>query len=561
MVTIRLRKIITGLLISLLPLANVFAAVDVIIDRNPVRMNESFQLVFEADETPDEVPDFSVLEQFFRLVSNHQSNSISIINGDYQRSVKWTLQLVPKQAGEFVVPAISIGDEKTEPMQISVLAANQEQSVDNSEVFLELELEPDEAYVQSQIIVKQRLLARVKVSSIRFSDLDFGESNVLVEQLGQDKQYQQRINGQVYAVWERTLAIYPQQSGELTIQPWIAEVRFPFTSNSVFNFFDSGGDRKRFESTPQSLTVFPPEAGVFPWLPTPDLELSETFTEPTHSLVAGVPFTRTITIEAENLTAIQLPEISIPTIDGIKHYPDQPSLDNRRTASGINGVREQKVAFVPTVPGRFQLPEVSLNWWNLKTGQVETARLPATDIIVLPSAEEQANPPVSVSPQQNTTTSDEIASSLAPANQFWVWLSLFLAVGWLLSGLFWWWQKKQEQHKQEGDIQFTKGKFKSLHQQLKKACLANDATAVKACLPEWANGLTDSDRYTYLQQLETAFGSDFSEQINQLNASQYGKETTPWDGQILWSICEQLARNVNKGEQENVVGLAPLNPA
>ena len=368
MVTTPVKNFIAAVLLCLMSVNTVLAAVNVTIDRNPVRMNESFQLVFEAEQSPDQTPDFSVLEEFFRLISNQQSNNISIINGDYQRSIKWTLQLIPRQPGDFVIPAIAIGEEKTQPMQISVLKANDQQSTDQSELYLELDVEHQQAYVQSQIIVKQRLLSRIKVSGIRYSDLEFDQSTVLVEQLGQDKQYQQRINGQIYAVWERTLAIFPQQAGELTIQPWVAEVRFPFTSNSVFNFFESGGDRKRFESTAQSLNILAPEPGVLPWLPTPDLTLSESFTEPTHSLVAGVPFTRTITIEAENLTAIQLPEIAIPTIDGIKLYPDQALLDNKSTASGIHGVREQKYAFVPTMPGRFQLPEVVLNWWNLEAG-------------------------------------------------------------------------------------------------------------------------------------------------------------------------------------------------
>ena len=36
----------------------VFAAVTVTIDRNLVHLNESFQLVFEADSSPDDDPDF-----------------------------------------------------------------------------------------------------------------------------------------------------------------------------------------------------------------------------------------------------------------------------------------------------------------------------------------------------------------------------------------------------------------------------------------------------------------------------------------------------------------------
>ena len=70
-----------------------FAAINVTIDRNLVRLNESFQLVFEADSSPDQDPDFSGLEQYFVVLNQSQSNNISIINGEYKRNIKWVLQV------------------------------------------------------------------------------------------------------------------------------------------------------------------------------------------------------------------------------------------------------------------------------------------------------------------------------------------------------------------------------------------------------------------------------------------------------------------------------------
>ena len=97
------------------------ADVDVVIDRNPVQVNESFQLVFTLDHSPSRDPDFSVLQQYFLVLGNNRSNSISIINGEYQRSVKWTLQLMAKQIGEYRIPAIRFGDEQSEPFEVTVI--------------------------------------------------------------------------------------------------------------------------------------------------------------------------------------------------------------------------------------------------------------------------------------------------------------------------------------------------------------------------------------------------------------------------------------------------------
>src|SRR5210317_1026940 len=133
------------------------AAVTVTVDRNPVHVNESFQLFFEADETPDGDPDFSALRQYFTILNTSQNSSISIINGNYQRSIKWSLQLMPKQVGEFVVPAIRFGDDKTDPFQISVKPAAQSDQASGQGLIFELYADRESVAVQSQLIVTMRL--------------------------------------------------------------------------------------------------------------------------------------------------------------------------------------------------------------------------------------------------------------------------------------------------------------------------------------------------------------------------------------------------------------------
>ena len=179
----------------------------------------------------------------------------------------------------------------------------------------------------------------------------------------------------------------------------------------------------------------------------------------------------------------------------------------------------------------------------------------------MPSPEEQiSSPQTSVPRTESQPLNNQLADS-APSNPFWIWLSLFLAIGWLSSGLVWWWQNRRQLSRQQSEHKLARDAFKGQHQKLKNACLGNDVTAVKSCLPGWANQLTDTNQFDYLQQLESAFGDDFRQQINLLNESQYSKQATSWDGQVLWSVCEQLARNRDKGEQSDQAGLAPLNPA
>ncbi|MBT4600276.1 MAG: protein BatD, partial [Methylococcales bacterium] len=68
-------------------------------DRNPVSVNESFQLTFTATETPDGDPDFSILNPYLEILNQNKNNSTSIINGQFQHQESWHLNVLIKQTG------------------------------------------------------------------------------------------------------------------------------------------------------------------------------------------------------------------------------------------------------------------------------------------------------------------------------------------------------------------------------------------------------------------------------------------------------------------------------
>ena len=147
---------------------------------------------------------------------------------------------------------------------------------------------------------------------------------------------------------------------------------------SAIDPFNRGGEVRRFRSQPLVIDVKPIPAefdGAY-WLPADRVELREQWPADLTGLVAGEPVTRSIVLIADGLTAAQLPEIELQAIDGIKQYPDQPVLQDRRNSKGIHAQRAQKVALIPGSPGIYRVPEISVNWWNRATGQLETATLP-----------------------------------------------------------------------------------------------------------------------------------------------------------------------------------------
>jgi hypothetical protein len=550
-----------------------FAAVNVTIDRNLVRLNESFQLVFEADSSPDEGPDFSGLEQYFVVLNQSQSNNITIINGDYQRNIKWVLQVMPKQVGDFVIPSIPFGSDKTKPFQITVKPANQSSAGGQDGLIFELKVDKSTVYVQGQILVTLRLMVDRNISGYQMSDLAIKSMDVVIEPLGEVKQYQTKQGGKDYLVLEKQIALFPQQSGRLEIEPAIAEVQMSKGTSSIFGGFAGAGNIRRIGSQSVSIEVLTiaSESNAKQWLPATKFSLTEEWQGDITKLVAGEPVTRTITLVAEGLTSAQLPELDTTPVDGIKLYPDKPLLQNQKTNAGMVGIRQQKIALIPTEAGIYTLPEVTIDWWNVNTGQQEEAKIPSRTIKVKAATdssssneEMQGQQPIS---QSSNETIAPLDSQTEGSNMFWVWLSLLLAVGWIGTVFIWWYDKHRKFGKDRLDIdQPNTDRIKTLGQrkamvQLSQSCISNNARDTRDNLLVWANSIDTNQSFDNLNQLGFHFGDEFQIQINELNQSLYGGHEGGWKGADILRCCESIAAHLKTTKStDHTSNLNSLNP-
>jgi len=554
------------LLVSTLLLCTglVQAAVTVSVDRNPVRVNESFQLNFEADETVDGDPDFSPLQQHFQILNRSQSNNISIIDGKYQRSMKWTLQVMPRQTGDFMLPAIKFGSQKSKPFQLAVKPESPSKAQDNDGVIFEILSDESSLYVQSQVLVTLRLMSDSSISGYQMGDLVIDDMDVVVEALGDFKQYQTRLDDKPYLVLEKRFALFPQQSGTLTIAPILAEVQYGSRFRSIFDPFQARGEVRRVRSKKLVLEVLatPESYNASNWLPSASVELSEDWQGDLNRLNAGEPVTRIITLTAQGLTAAQLPELLQMDIPGIKQYLDKPVFEDQRSAGGINGIRRQRTAIIPTGAGRYTLPEIIIPWWNLKTGQQEVTRIPPRTIEVQRAMD--INPPSEPGSQISPITADSVNNIpvLQPeADRFWLWLSVILGAGWISSILLWWFSRKGLFRSSSTSANAVSGNLTGAKKRLHLACASNNASAARDAVLNWANALKINRRFANLNQVTQYFGNPLKRDIDILNRHIYSESTDKWNGDSLWRSCEQLTSDrISPLESVKPGGLYPLNP-
>ena len=186
------------------PWQSAFAVpVTVMVDRDPVNINESFQIIFESDNSVGD-PDFSPLNGDFRILGKSRQSSINIINGDMKRSNKWVLTVMANRTGELNIPVIHFGKARSEPSRVMVKksGAGSGSSVSSDDVFIEVEAKPVNPYVQAQVIYTLKLYRAVETGNASLSDPEVSTGDAVIKKLGDDKEYEIHKDGKQYLVTE-----------------------------------------------------------------------------------------------------------------------------------------------------------------------------------------------------------------------------------------------------------------------------------------------------------------------------------------------------------------------
>ena len=516
------------------------AEIHVSVDRNPVNLNESFQLIFSANDDPDGKPDFSVLQQQFEVLNQQRSSSSSWVNGKSQHNQQWTLTVMAKQAGELLIPPVAFGDDVSKPLKLTVTDKSSNLA-NNEDLFLEVQATPDKPFVQSQVIYSLRLYRRVQIAQASLSEPELKEA--VIEKLGEDSNYATQIKGVDYWVTERKYAIFPQQSGVLTIPALTLNAEIVSAQAGRNSFFGQAiTQNKRVSSKPITLNVqaVPEALKQAAWLSAESLQLTEQWSDSQLQVKVGEPLTRTVTLVAKGSTVGQLPELSTQiAVEGIKTYPDQPQLQEAKNNDGLTAMRQEKIAFIANKAGEYQLPAIDVAWFNSKTQQLETAHLPAVTIkalAVTEAVETQVAPTVQVPQITSVENQDQV--------HLWQTIAGLLALGWLINGV--WWFKHSP--KSQAVMVPAKTLVNAAEANLKQACQSNNPQAAKQALLA----------YFAVDSLAAigATGS-FADEINGLNRYLYSGQTSEWHGDGLWQAFKQ--RPVSSQQAQAVeVSLEPL---
>lgn len=354
------------------------------IDRNPVMLDEAIRLTVTADGSADrDAFDSSSLLKDFVVGRTSVSSQTSIVNFDTKRTTIWTTTLFPRKEGTFTIPSLTIEGKSTKPIQVKVIPV-QEQSNVARDYFVTTDIDVKEAYLNQQLLytVKLFLSSNIERGSLQAPEMQ----NAEITQLGEDKQYTDIVNGRRYQIIERQFAVVPQASGEFTLRgPIFTGEVMAANTNQRFGFFNRTQQINRV-GPDITVNIKPIPQGIdYPWLPSEMVRVDEEWPQG-DSFVAGEPVTRIITLTALGVVEEQLPDIPEFYPPNFKLYPDQSNTTTVEKDQSLISQRQTSLAIIPTQPGNFVLPEITIPWFNTLTQQTEYATIPARSITVAPAS-------------------------------------------------------------------------------------------------------------------------------------------------------------------------------
>ncbi len=187
-----------------------------------------------------------------------------------------------------------------------------------------------------------------------------------------------RVGDATWSGVTRNYRIAPMVPGKVTLpaQEVLVTYADPETSQPV---------TAKLRTDPVTLNAVVPEGaeGLDPFIAARSLELKQSIEGQPGAMKPGDSVTRTVTATVAGVSPMFLPGLlRAVSVTGVAAYPDEPAVAETDARGVVGGSRTERVTLVAEHGGGGELPPVAIDWFNLSTGQVETARVDGVAIAV-----------------------------------------------------------------------------------------------------------------------------------------------------------------------------------
>lgn len=554
------------------------------VNRNPVPVGETFVLTLEYDGDPgSRRPDFSILNHDFTVYMVSNSYKGTYTNGTMKKLYIWNVSMAADQTGTFTIPELSVNGAKSRPINLKVTdggspnqgAASPAAAADTSPKFkVSRSISTSNPLVQQQINYTFKIVTKeaLQGNAPQFISADGGD-DWIIRALG-NPTVDTRIKD---GVEEREItfnyALFPQKSGDLVIP----EVRFDGyyvdpdaqshsmqrllgafggLSDDAFGL-DMFGSRVpvMLKARPISIKVgkIPAENNGYWWLPAQKAEIYSDWQKQMPKFKSGEAVNREIYLRVTGVIDTQMPDIKFPDIPGFRQYPEKPVIQSDVKNGDIVSVMKVNTVYIPETSGRATIPEIAVNWYNVKTQKMEKAVLPAVEVDVAPGAaavvEAAANPVEAARPSAAPEQTPPPAAAVpSPFALVWYLLAAFaggIAVS--MAVVYWLLRPRVPQ-----TIRPMAEKTADSHVGMTKAIRNNDLRAVRDHVLSWAKKTFPDREVLNLDDVAALTGdAAFSAGLNKLQKALYSGRSDDFNSEEFMKAFTRVSRRGKKRSQEN----------
>lgn len=293
-----------------------------------------------------------------------------------------------------------------------------------------------------------------------------------------------------------------------------------------------------------------------PFIAAHRLQLAQRIEQPERPLGTGDAVRRTIVLTSD-AAAVELPADVWVEASGMRLYLDPPLTREERDEATARAsiTREQSATWVFEQPGSYELPPLTIAWWNLGDRQIHHSRLPAVPLTVTPRQERavfalpEAMAKRTPEPLAAWRTMRPVAAALG--------VFVLLVLGWRARRM----AARAATHI-DRLLQALQGSEWWLFHRLLRTCRRNDPLASRNAWQRWIDCRSGGPTPPHDWPPELADAHALRRALAELDACLYGdRSTVAWHGSRLAHELVHARRHCRQRRASKAATLpATLNP-